>query len=105
MLGDFRSRWGVEQSPVVTVALILAAVALIAGTIGEIMWLTAGDFSTQDDGYNLFVVALPAALGTAGLSLKEAAARAAQLAIGRAPPELRRAPRWAQAFAGGSALP
>jgi hypothetical protein len=45
------------------------------------------------------------ALGTASLSLKEAAARAAQLAIGRAPPELRRAPRWAQAFAGGSALP
>ena len=45
------------------------------------------------------------ALGTAALSLKDAAARAAQIAIGRAPPELRRAPRWAQAHAGGSAMP
>ena len=44
-------------------------------------------------------------LGAAALSLKDAAARAAQLAIGRAPPGLRRAPRWAQAFAGGSAMP
>jgi hypothetical protein len=45
------------------------------------------------------------ALGDVTLSLKEAAARAAQIAIGRAPPELRRASRWAQAFAGGSAMP
>jgi hypothetical protein len=45
------------------------------------------------------------ALGASTLSLKEAAARTAQLAIGRAPPALRRAPRWAQAFAGGSAMP
>lgn len=45
------------------------------------------------------------ALGAAALSLKDAAARAAQIAIGRAPPELRRAPRWAQAYAGGSAMP
>jgi hypothetical protein len=45
------------------------------------------------------------ALDLASLSLQEAAARAAQLAIGRAPPELRGAPRWAQAFAGGSAMP
>ena len=44
-------------------------------------------------------------LGAAALSLKDAAARAAQIAIGRAPPELRHAPRWAQAFAGGSAMP
>jgi len=44
-------------------------------------------------------------LGAPTLSLKEAAARAAQLAIGRAPPALRRGPRWAQAFAGGSAMP
>jgi hypothetical protein len=44
-------------------------------------------------------------LGDAALSLKDAAARAAQTVIGRAPPGLRRAPRWAQAFAGGSAMP
>lgn len=45
------------------------------------------------------------ALGATSLSLKDAAARAAQIAIGRAPPDLRRASRWAQAFAGGSAMP
>lgn len=44
-------------------------------------------------------------LGAAAGSLKAAAARAAQIAIGRAPPDLRRGPRWAQAFAGGSAMP
>jgi hypothetical protein len=45
------------------------------------------------------------ALGDASLTLIAAAARAAQVAIGRAPPALRRAPREAQAFAGGSAMP
>jgi hypothetical protein len=37
-------------------------------------------------------------------SLREVAARAAQIAVGHAPPALRRAPLWAQAFAGGSAM-
>jgi hypothetical protein len=37
--------------------------------------------------------------------LRAAAARVAQIAIGRAPPALRGAPRWAQAFAGGSCMP
>lgn len=45
------------------------------------------------------------ALGVTSMSLKDAAARAAQIAIGRAPPELRHASRWAQAFAGGCAMP
>lgn len=45
------------------------------------------------------------ALGEASLSLVAGAARAAQTAMGRAPPEMRGAPRWAQAFAGGSAMP
>lgn len=44
-------------------------------------------------------------LGDPGLSLIAAAARAAQIAIGRAPPSLRTAPRAVQAFAGGSAMP
>jgi hypothetical protein len=44
-------------------------------------------------------------LGDTGLSLIAAAARAAQIAIGRAPPSLRTAPRAVQAFAGGSAMP
>lgn len=45
------------------------------------------------------------ALGDASLSLIAAAARTAQIAIGRAPPSLRTAPRAAQALAGGSAMP
>jgi hypothetical protein len=39
------------------------------------------------------------------MTLETAAARAAQIAIGRAPPHLRHESRWAQAFAGGSAMP
>jgi len=39
------------------------------------------------------------------LSLEAAAARWAQIAIGRAPPHLRDGALWAQAFAGGSATP
>jgi hypothetical protein len=38
-------------------------------------------------------------------TLREVAARVAQIAIGRAPPSLRTAPRAAQAFAGASAMP
>ena len=38
-------------------------------------------------------------------TLREVAARAAQIAIGRAPPSLRTAPLWAQAFAEGQAMP
>jgi hypothetical protein len=44
-------------------------------------------------------------LGDATMSLTSAAGRAAQMAIGRAPPRMRHASRWAQAFAGGSAMP
>ena len=39
------------------------------------------------------------------ITLREVAARVAQIAIGRAPPSLRTAPRVAQAFAGGAAMP
>ena len=45
------------------------------------------------------------AVGDAGMTLVAAAARAAQIAIGRAPPHLRHGSRWAQAFAGGNAMP
>lgn len=44
-----------------------------------------------------------AASGAEG-TLREAAARAAQIAIGRAPPCARGAPWWAQAFAGGATM-
>ena len=39
------------------------------------------------------------------ITLREVAARVAQIAIGRAPPSLRTAPQVAQAFAGGTAMP
>lgn len=42
---------------------------------------------------------------TAAGSLREVAGRAAQIAVGRAPPGDRGAPLWAQAFAGGAAMP
>jgi hypothetical protein len=45
------------------------------------------------------------AIGDASLTLEVAATRFAQHAIGRAPPEARHAPRWAQAHAGGSVMP
>lgn len=46
-----------------------------------------------------------AARAAAGLTLREAAARMAQAAVGRAPPRERGAPLWAQAFAGGASMP
>lgn len=49
--------------------------------------------------------AAQAELSAQSLALRDAAARVAQIAIGRAPPALRRASRWAQAFAGGSGMP
>ena len=44
------------------------------------------------------------ALRDSRLSLRDAASRAAQIAIGHAPPSLRTAPQCHQAFAGGSAM-
>jgi len=41
---------------------------------------------------------------TGAVSLRAVAARAAQMAAGHAPPTLRQAPLWTQAFAGGSAM-
>lgn len=68
-LAEFRSRWGIEQTSVFTVALALAVIALAGGTIAVIMWLIASgdDFNQKDDAFNIFSVVLPAALGTAGL--------------------------------------
>lgn len=46
-----------------------------------------------------------AARGGASVSLRAAAGRVAQVAIGRAPPRDRDVPLWAQAFAGGASMP
>lgn len=69
MLGDLRSRWGLEQTPLFTAALILAGLALVIGTIAVIMFLIAAsdDGGQKNDAYSLFSIALPAALGAAGL--------------------------------------
>jgi hypothetical protein len=45
-----------------------------------------------------------ASRGVAGLTLRESAARTAQVAVGRSPPHERSAPLWAQAFAGGATM-
>ena len=45
------------------------------------------------------------ALGDASLSLDVAAARWAQIAVGRAPPSARSRELWVQAFIGGSVMP
>jgi hypothetical protein len=45
------------------------------------------------------------ALGDPTITPRAAAARPAQIAVGRSPPPMRAAPLWAQAFAGGSAMP
>ena len=46
-----------------------------------------------------------AARTAAGPTLRQVAGRAAQIAVGRAPPSVRSAPLWAQAFAGGATMP
>jgi hypothetical protein len=62
-------RWGVEQSPVLIVALVLAAVALLAGTVAVISLLLADvdEFDQKDDAHVLFYLAIPLALGAAAL--------------------------------------
>jgi hypothetical protein len=69
MLSDLRLRWGLEQSPVFTGALVLAGLALVLGTIAVIMFLIAGDtdLGQKDDAFAMFAVAIPAAVGAAGL--------------------------------------
>ncbi|HUF52248.1 MAG TPA: hypothetical protein VMR52_00555 [Dehalococcoidia bacterium] len=69
LLTDARSRWGVEQSPVFTAALVLAAAAFVLGTIAVILFLVAAsdDPGQRDDAFAMFSVAIPAAIGAAAL--------------------------------------
>jgi hypothetical protein len=69
MLGDVTSRWGVERGPVLIAALVLAVVALLAGTYAEITGLTADNGESQADASAWFYMALPMAFGAAALLL------------------------------------
>jgi hypothetical protein len=68
-------------------------------------WWTSHEPPTRWPALSRWARAARSALGDASMTLEAAAARAAQIAIGRAPPHARHEPRWAQAFAGGCAMP
>jgi len=85
--------WAIAQEPVAEVRRRVCA------------WPSSFEAVTRWPALERWARAARNALGETGLSLIAAAARVAQIAIGRAPPSLRRAPREAQAFAGGSAMP
>jgi hypothetical protein len=83
--------WALVQAPVSEVRRRVCAWR----TSHEMRWPTLARWAraTHDE------------IGDASMTLVAAAARVAQVAIGRAPPHLRHAERWAQAFAGGAAMP
>jgi hypothetical protein len=92
------------------VALAFALWAIAGEHVGEVRrrvcaWRISHERSTSWPALARWARAARAAFGDASLTLVAAAARAAQIAIGRAPPHLRHESRWAQAFAGGSAMP
>ena len=84
--------WGIVQEPTAEVRRRVCASPVSAEDIRRWPTLRRWARAARD------------ALDDASLSLRAAASRAAQVAIGHAPPSLRTAPRWHQAFAGGSAM-
>jgi hypothetical protein len=92
------------------IAMALALWAIVGEPVAEVRrrvcaWRITDESSTRWPALERWARAARDAIGDASLPLVAAAARAAQSAIGRAPPQSRGAPRWAQAFAGGSAMP
>lgn len=92
------------------IAMALALWAIVGAPVAEIRrrvcaWPHSHETPGQWPTLRRWARAARETLGDAGLALKLAAARVAQQAIGRAPPEARHAPRWAQAHAGGSVMP
>jgi hypothetical protein len=85
--------WAISREPVAVVRRRVSA------------WSITVEATTRWPTLERWAAAARAALGDASLSLIAAAARAAQIAIGRAPPSLRTAPRAAHAFDGGGANP
>jgi len=92
------------------IAMALTLWAIVDAPIAEVRrrvcaWPITDESSTRWPALERWARAARDAIGDASLSLVAAAGRAGQIAIGRAPPDVRDAPRWAQAFAGGSAMP
>lgn len=92
------------------IAMAFALWAIMHEPIGEVRrrvcaWRISHDAPTRWPALARWAHSARAAFGDASMTLVAAAARAAQVAIGRTPPHLRHGPRWAQAFAGGSAMP
>ena len=92
------------------IAMALALWAIAGEPVAEVRrrvcaWRVSHEPEARWPALARWARAARAAFGDAQMTLATAAARAAQIAIGRAPPELRQQPRWAQAFAGGSAMP
>jgi hypothetical protein len=85
--------WAIVGEPVATVRRRVCA------------WPITTESLTRWPALQRWACAARRTLGDTRLSLIAAAARAAQVAIGRAPPSLRTAPHAVQAFAGGSAMP
>jgi hypothetical protein len=92
------------------IAMALALWVIVGEPVAEVRrrvcaWQLSHESATRWPTLRRWARAARDAIGDASLTLETAAARAAQIAIGRAPPEVRHRPRWAQAFAGGSAMP
>jgi hypothetical protein len=91
------------------IAMGLALWAIVGAPVADIRrrvcaWPVTHEDATQWPTIRRWARAAHDAIGDASLALELAAARVAQQAIGRAPPEARHAPRWAQAHAGGSVM-
>lgn len=92
------------------IALAFALWAIVGEPIAEVRrrvcaWRISQERATRWPALARWARTARDSFGDAGMALVAAAARSAQIAIGRAPPELRHESRWAQAFAGGSAMP
>lgn len=92
------------------IAMALALWAIVGAPVAEVRrrvcaWQVTREAPGRWLSLRRWAASARVALGLAGFSLDAAAARAAQLAMGRAPPGVRTAPREAQAFAGGGAMP
>lgn len=92
------------------IAMALALWAIVGAPVADIRrrvcaWQQSHETPSQWPTLRRWARAARDAIGDASLALEIAAARIAQQAIGRAPPEARHVPRWAQAHAGGSVMP
>jgi hypothetical protein len=84
--------WAIMHEPVVDVRRRVCA------------WRISHEAPTRWPALARWARSARAEFGDASTTLIAAAARGAQVAMGRAPPHSRHGPQWAQAFAGGSAM-